>query len=290
MSQHHRFRLAGLALLLPFVLSGLCSTAQPLSPLPEPGTVHDGNLVSYRVPADRTLHILAPEPIVYVDISSPDIDGDLPEKNLCRLKPVAGRVRPGQSFTVTLVTASLIAVCRLTVTDSLDCEPRTYLVTLEPRHWVRMHDRRITEPEFRSLALRAMASRSYVHGVRGQAPGLRYRLNNLFVVGDYLLLDLVLENNSNLNLDIDEVRFTLSGRRPATAQVSQETPLTPLYTYQAPTDVLAQANWRNFYLFPRFHFTSDKVLRISLAEEQVSGRTLELQLDHRRLMQVRTLE
>jgi len=264
--------------------------AQPWHPRPDSGTVHDGNLVTYRVPADRTLHLLAPEPILYVDISSPDVDGDLPEKNLCRLKPVAGRIRAGQSFTVTVVTASLISVCRLLVTDSLDCEPRTYLVTLEPRHGVRMHDRRLTEPEFRALALRALAQRSYVRGVRGQAPGLRYRVNNLFAVGDYLLLDLVLENHSAHSLDIDEVRFTLTGRRPVAAQVSQETPITPVYAYQAPSDVLAQGNWRNLYLFPRFLFGSDQLLLITLAEESVGGRRLELRLDHRRLLQARQLE
>ena len=272
--------------LLPFVLFSLHIQAQLLLP----GTVNDSNIVSHLVPADRTLHILAPEPISYVDISSADVDGDLPEKNLCRLKPAPGKMPPGSSFTVTVVTASLIAVCQLTVADSLNTAPRSYVITLEPRHWVRMHEQRITETEFRKLALHAMAESKHVHGVKGSAKGLSYRVNNLYAVGNYLMLDLSVENYSNLSLDIDEVRFSIAGKKQVAAQISQENQLTPLYAFQAPTDVLAQSNWRNFYLFEKFHFSSDKVMRISLTEEQISGRHLELSLDHRRLMQARQLD
>jgi conjugative transposon TraN protein len=273
-------------LLLPFVLLGLRSVAQS----PITGTVHDSNLVSYLVPADRTLHILAPEPILYVDISSPDVDGDLPEKNLCRLKPAPGKMAPGSSFTVTVVTASLISVSQLIVADSLSHEPRTYVITLEPKHWVRMNERRITEPEFRSLALHTLSEQAHVRGVKARNGGIRYRVNNLFVIGDYLMLDLSVENMSNLDLDIDEVRFTLSGRKPVSAQISQDMGITPIYTHQAPSNVIAQSNWRNIYLFEKFHFSSDKVLRITLSEQQISGRNLELTLDNRRLMQARHLD
>ena len=272
--------------LLPFVLFSFISKAQILLP----GTVNDSNIVSHLVPADRTLHILAPEPIVYVDISSPDVDGDLTEKNLCRLKPAPGKMAPGSSFTVTVVTASLIAICQLTVADSLHSAPRSYLITLEPRHWVRMNEQRITEAEFRKLAIHATAESRHVRGVSGRTAGLSYRVNNLFVVGSYLLLDLSLENSSNISLDIDEVRFSISGKKQVSAQISQETSIKPVYTYQAPSDVLAQSNWRNFYLFEKFHFSADKVLRISLTEQQISGRQLELTLDNRRLMQARQLD
>ena len=285
-----RYPLRLLALLRLSLCLYLCLPASVRAQTLQPGALHDGNVVTYRIPADRTLHILAPEPIVYVDISTQDVDGDLPEKNLCRLKPAPGRMRAGASFTVTVVTATRIAVCQLTVADSACPDPRTYLITLDPGHGVRMHDAGLTEDEFRRLAVRALASRPYVQGVRGQAPGLRYRVNNLFVIGDYLLLDLVVENHSVWNFDIDEVRFTLEGRRPVTAQVSQEISLTPLYTYQAPTDILAQANWRNLYLFPKFQFGDDKELRITLAETPVSGRMLELRVDARRFRQARALE
>lgn len=272
--------------LLPFVLFSLQIKAQLLLP----GTVNDSNLITHLVPADRTLHILAPEPISYVDISSSDVDGDLPEKNLCRLKPAPGKMLPGSSFNVTVVTASLIAVCQLTVADSLHPAPRSYIITLEPRHWVRMHEQRITETEFRKLALHTMTESRHVHGIKGSAKGLSYRVNNLYAVGNYLMLDLSVENYSNLTLDIDEVRFSITGKKQVAAQISQETPLKPVYSFQAPSDVLAQSNWRNIYLFEKFHFASDKVMRISLTEEQISGRHLELTLDHRRLMQARQLD
>ncbi len=274
------------ALTLLTMITQVC-LAQPIRT--STATVNDSNILSYAVPLDRTVHILSPEPILYVDISSPDVDGDLPEKNICRLKPAPGKMQPGNSFTVTLVTRSLVSVYQLVCAIGSDSTTRAYVITVDPFHSVRLNSTAISEESFKSLAVKALGERKVIRSIKGNAPGMHSRVNNIFVVGEHLLFDISLENYSNLSLDIDEVRFKLTDRKQLNAHVSQDILLTPVYSYYDHSDATITANWRNFYFFPRFNFSADKVLKIELSEEQISGRRLEMEVDYRTLIGARHL-
>ena len=276
-----------LAISLLLTCSMTAALAQPLRT--STATVNDSNIVSYTVPLDRTVHILSPEPILYVDISSTDVDGDLPEKNICRLKAAPGKMQAGSSFTVTLVTRSLVSVYQLVCAADADPAARFYVISVDPFRSVRLNSSSLSESEFKRLALKALGEPKVIRGIRGSAPGMRSRVNNIFVAGDYLLFDISLDNHSNMTLDIDEVRFKLTDKKQLDAHVSQERLLTPLYSYFDHSEVGITANWRNFYLFPRFNFSADKVLRIELSEEQISGRRLEMEVDYRTLIGARHL-
>ena len=281
-----------LPLLAAFAILSMDARAQGDSVLT--AAVNRANIPTYLVAPDRTVHILSPEPILYVDISSPDVDGDLPEPAICRLKPAPGKLSIGHSFTVTLVTRSLVAAFQLLLADTSQTLSKTsstaYVIAVDPLKAYRINASTLTEPEFRQLAMKALGQRSKVHGLNARAPGLRARVNNVFVVGDYLLFDLSLRNDSRLTLDIDEVRFKIVDKRQLNAHVSQETLLTPVYSYYDGGRAGPSADWRNFYLFPRFNFASDKRLRIELSEQQISGRRLAIEAGHEDILRATQLE
>jgi conjugative transposon TraN protein len=269
----------------------LCSNAQSDSALRHPtAAVNRSNIITYTVAPDRTVHILSPEPILYVDISSSDVDGDLPEPAICRLKPTPGKLAPGQSFTVTLVTRSLVAAYELVLSGGNGSSREAYVIAVDPMRSYRINAATLTEPEFRALAMKALSQKSKARGLKARAPGLRTRINNVFVVGEYLLFDLSLKNDSRLTLDIDEVRFKIADKRQLNAHVSQETPLTPVYSYYDGGRAGPSADWRNFYLFPRFNFASDKRLLIELSEQQISGRRLAIELKAGDILRATQLE
>jgi conjugative transposon TraN protein len=279
--------------LLPLLATclALCSNAQSDSALKNPAAaVNRSNIITYTVAPDRTVHILAPEPILYVDISSPEVDGDLPEPAICRLKSAPGKFAPGQSFTVTLVTRSLVAAYELVLSGGNGSSKEAYVIAVDPMRAYRINTATLTELEFRSLAMKALGQKSKARGLKARAPGLRTRINNVFVVGDYLLFDLSLKNDSRLTLDIDEVRFKIADRRQLDAHVSQETPLAPVYSYYDGGRAGPSADWRNFYLFPRFNFASDKRLLIELSEQQISGRRLAIELKAEDILHATQLE
>src|SRR5436309_1424105 len=49
--------------------------------------ISDDNITRYNISPFVTTHFVSPEPILYVDISSKNVEGDLPEKNILRIKP-----------------------------------------------------------------------------------------------------------------------------------------------------------------------------------------------------------
>jgi hypothetical protein len=218
------------------------------------------------------------------------VDGDLPEPAICRLKSAPGQLAPGQSFTVTLVTRSLVAAYELVLSGGNGSSREAYVIAVDPMRAYRINAATLTEPEFRSLAMKALGQKSKARGLKARAPGLHARINNVFVVGDYLLFDLSLKNDSRLTLDIDEVRFKIADKRQLNAHVSQETPLTPVYSYYDGGRAGPSADWRNFYLFPRFNFASDKRLLIELSEQQISGRRLAIELKAGDILRATQLE
>src|SRR6185312_2967926 len=82
-------------------------------------SITEKNINTATIPANATVHFVSPEPIEYVDISSPDVQGDLPGKNIFRLRPDANKIHTGDKFTVTIVTRGYISVYKLTVANQL---------------------------------------------------------------------------------------------------------------------------------------------------------------------------
>lgn len=255
--------------------------------------INDSNLISYTIPLERTTHILSPEPILYVDISTGDVDGDLPEKNICRLKPVASKMLPGSSFTVTLVTRSMVCVYQLFCGDPEnrdDREPQSYVIAMDPGKALLVNSPKVTEADFQGLALRALAQKRQIHDIKSKAYGLTFWVNNIFICGDFIMIDVGLENQSKLALDVDEIRFKLTEKSRLNAHVSQDMELKPLYSFYDQDEVRVTSSWRNFYIFRKFNYPTEKKLMIELSEKQVSGRKISLAVDYQTVLQSRYLQ
>jgi hypothetical protein len=78
-------------------------------------TIKANDLPSFQVALDKTTHIISPEPILYVDISSPMIEGNMPEKNIFRFKPDAANCKAGDQFQVTVVTEQFVIAYKMTL-------------------------------------------------------------------------------------------------------------------------------------------------------------------------------
>ena len=249
--------------------------------------INNSNLISYTIPLSRTTHILSPEPILYVDISSADVDGDLPEKNICRLKPAVSKMQNGESFTVTVVTRSMVCVYQLICSDPNNREQQAYVIAMDPGQAVLLNSPKVTEADFQHLAIRALGEKRRIHDIKSKENGIKYWVNNIFICGDYLLFDIGLENKSRLSLNIDEIRFKLTDKNRLNAHVSQEQEIKPLYSFYDQSDVGITSTLRNFYIFRKFTYPTEKKLTIELSEKQVSGRKISLDVDYHTVLQSR---
>ena len=104
------------------------------------------------------------------------------------------------------------------------------------------------------------------------------RLNNIYVVGDYFFIDFSVENKTNLQFDIDELRVKLQDKKIEKSTNVQTIELRPALVLDRSTSF--KKGYRNVIVLKKMTFPNDKVLTLELSEKQISGRTISLDLDY----------
>ena len=236
------------------------------------------------ISGDVSLHLISPEPITYVDISSPGIAGDLPVKNVLRVKIIPDSLRRLASaqrvVVVTIVAESFIAQYQLRLTASSEAPGICTQINILPEQMrpVDIAGVSLTTPQLKANAL-AMITDHRHHVIRkAQAYGIKARLNHIGTVGEFIFLDLSYSNETQLPYDTDELRFKIEDKKITKATNAQSIELRPIWQLYPLTNF--QRNYRNIYVLKKASFPQNKVLNIELTEKQISGRALTLQLKY----------
>jgi conjugative transposon TraN protein len=144
----------------------------------------------------------------------------------------------------------------------------------------------LTFYELKQLCMKMQRQKRRFNKVQSKSTGLRGHMNNIYAVGDYVFLDITFENDTKIKYDIDLVTFHIDDKKIYKATNNQSIQVTPVYTlYQNP---YFQKTYRNVYVFKKFTYPNDKILKIKIEEKQISGRTLELAVDYKELLNADT--
>ena len=127
-------------------------------------------------------------------------------------------------------------------------------------------------------------------GKRGaEANKMEARLRGLFVKENVLYYRLAVENKSNLNYDIDYIRYFVVDSKTAKLTSRQEIELRPIYVYNdAITTVQGHRKVERVYAFQRFTIPNNKQLLIVIGEQN-GGRELAFQVQNKDIMKAKTL-
>lgn len=239
-----------------------------------------------------SLHFISPEKISYVDLSSSSLIGDLPEKNILRIKAVPDSIvtliSSGDAGLVTIVGETFIAQYRLSFLSTSSPEPVTSLVDIVPAQMRPLDISRLglSENEMKTNALSLLKRRGDGSVGKASAFGISLALNHIYTLGDYILLDLNFKNATNLIFDVDELRFKIEDRKinkSTNVQSIELKPVFQLYPFERFTK-----SYRNIYMFKKATFPGDKVFNIELSEKQISGRNLRLSLRYSDILKADT--
>ena len=107
---------------------------------------------------------------------------------------------------------------------------------------------------------------------------LTMQINNVYVVNDYIFLDMIFLNSSNLGYDIDALKFSVEDKKIYKATNNQSIALHPVY--QLYNQKQFKKSYRNIYVFKKFTYPNSKVMKIRLVEEQLSGRAIEMKVKY----------
>jgi hypothetical protein len=115
---------------------------------------------------------------------------------------------------------------------------------------------------------------------------LNVQLNNVYVMSDYIFLDMTFKNNSNLSYDIEDLKFSIEDKKIYKATNNQSIEMTPIF--QLNPQKHFRKNFRNIYVFKKFTYPNSKVMMIRLIEEQLSGRTIEMKVNYSDILKADT--
>ena len=103
-------------------------------------------------------------------------------------------------------------------------------------------------------------------------------INNIYSIGDYFFIDYSLQNKTKIAYDIEEMRVKLIDKKEGKATNSQTIELSPAYSLNLAKRF--KKNYRNVLVIPKLTFPDEKVLRIEISENQISGRVITMTIEY----------
>jgi conjugative transposon TraN protein len=241
------------------------------------------------LPANVSLHFISPGPIEYVDISTKNILGDLPVKNILRIKSlpdsaVKGSRRPDSDAVVTIVGEKYIAQYRVVFSPPDGGAVETDIEILPgDTQPVDFPGISLSQQELKNYAAGLIAKKPEKHLQHDKAFGIRANLNHIYTLGDYIFLDLSYDNSTRLKYEIDELRFKIEDKKITKATTVQSYEIKPDL---ALFDVSSfKKHYRNIFVFKKFTFPGNKVLHVELNEKQLSGRVINLEIPYQDVLE-----
>ena len=255
--------------------------------------VYSKDLPEVVINKDVSLHILSPEPIQYVDISTHAIAGDLPLKNVLRMKILADSTnlikKLGERLgIVTVVGESFIAQYALRYVDnSVYTFPTQINILPENMQPLDVPGISLTSKEIQDFSIRMLEKPEHRSLRKANGFGMEARLNQIYGVGDYIFLDITYLNHTKLPFKVDEQRYKIEDKKISKATNVQSVEIKPIWQLYS-TDTIKR-RYRNIYVLKKATFPGNKVLRIELTEKQISGRVLTLQMKYSDILNAESL-
>lgn len=114
------------------------------------------------------------------------------------------------------------------------------------------------------------------------------KLNGLFIHDNIMYLRVSISNKTNINYDIDQLRFYIRDQKKAKRTATQELEINPLYI-KGDTSVIAGETERVFvYAVPKFTIPDKKYLTIELMEKN-GGRHLKIKVRNKTIVLAKLL-
>lgn len=237
------------------------------------------------VNSEVTTHIIMPENIKMVDISTTKLIGNQCTDNIVRIKPfiendsLPGAYRENELLaTLTIIGERHMAQYDIVYTSSPARAASIHNVPYA--HTLSYVNPEVSMPqsEMARYAWAVYGSDRKFNQLVFRSNGMKAIVNNIYSIGDYFFIDYSLENKTKIAYDIEEVRIKLTDKKEVKATNSQTIELTPAYSLNLARKF--KKHYRNVLVIPKLTFPNEKVLRIEISENQISGRVIYLTIEY----------
>lgn len=246
-----------------------------------PATAKEKILVNSEV----TTHIVMPENIKMVDLSTTKIIGNQCADNIVRIKPfieadsVPTHYRECELMgTLTLIGERYLAQYDVVYTSAPSRAASIHRVPYAGLDSYINPEVSMPQSEMARYAWAVYGSGRKYNQVVSRANGMKAIVNNIYSIGDCFFIDYSLQNSTKIAYDIAEVRVKLTDKKEVKATNSQTVELSPVYSLNLAKKF--KKSYRNVLVLDKLTFPDEKVLRIEISENQISGRVITLTVEY----------
>ncbi|SDE84166.1 Bacteroides conjugative transposon TraN protein [Mucilaginibacter pineti] len=257
------------------LLAGLHSYAQ-LTPFAE-GVKMNALPIIY-LPENVSVQFISPEPIQYVDISAKSVIGDLPLKNVLRIR-IKDSISSADAV-ITIAGEKFMAQYHVIRADSVTARDSRTEITINPGDTrpLDISGIGLSQNQLKQLALNLFCKRPGHAIEKTKAFDLKAELYHIYTADDYVFIDLGYRNKTNLAYNIEDFRFHIDDKKITKATNVQSVELKPEFILL--NNPLFQKTYRNIIVLKKMTFPGNKVLHIELSEKQISGRVITLNISY----------
>lgn len=231
----------------------------------------------------KTVHILFPSPVTYIDIGSMDIIAGKADgaENVVRVKAAVRNFAAETNLTVITedggffsfdvhyaenptVSTINISALKQTAVENGSTQPEP--VSAEGRVLLQEVGREKPATVKRVLSDIYRQNRMDVKGIRTKKYGIGVEILGIYVHNDVIYIHTMISNETNISFEVDARQFIVADRKLAKRTAQQQTPLEILRVCNDPTVVRGHQRQRTVFALQKFTIPDDKVLLWEIIE------------------------
>lgn len=237
----------------------------------------------------KTTNLVFPYAIKSVDRGSRDILAQKAKgvENILQVK--AGKLGFDQTNLTVITADGKLYSYILNYTDTPSVLNIRFANTTATHQEAFFSDIRINEAQVKADADTVATAKETIDGIKDKSFGMKMRLSGLYIKGDVLFCRINVQNRSNINYGIDQLRYYIRDRKKSKRTATQELEVIPLYV-TGDTSVIAGQTEKVFvYALPKFTIPDKKYLAIEVMEKS-GGRHLKIQVYNKTIVRAKLLQ
>ncbi len=145
------------------------------------------------------------------------------------------------------------------------------------------------EAEIQADAENVVKAGRNIKGVKDKKFGIKLQLDAVYIHNEVMYYRINLQNHSNINYDIEQLRFFIRDQKKSKRTAAQELEVYPLSIYGDTSVVTGLSDHVFVFAVPKFTIPDNKYLTIQLMEKN-GGRHLELKIHNKTVVKARLIK
>lgn len=145
-----------------------------------------------------------------------------------------------------------------------------------------------TEADIQMDAKKVLMQKRSIHGMNDFRYQVQLSVTGIYIKNNVIFFQIILKNNSNINYDIDMLRFFVHDERRFKRTASQEIDIQPLNVCGDTSVIKGRSKTLVVFALPKFTIPNNKYLSIQLMEED-GGRHLQLRIYNRTILKAKPI-